>query len=191
MMGGSVGGTEVFEEILTALPSDFPPIAVVQHMYPGFIEAYIDRIDRKAKMRAVAAKNGIKPAFGTIYFAGDGRQLLVSESGGELCFHLGGTEKVSGHCPSADALFSSVADCGISPFAVGVILTGMGRDGALGLLKTRKAGAYTIGQDKASCVVYGMPKAAFERGAVVRQLPPSFIAGELISTVNHRKGIEA
>lgn len=190
VMGSSVGGTEAIEDILTALPPDFPPVAVVQHMYPGFIEAYAERIDRKSKISAFIAKNGTKPVPGAVYFAGDGRQLLLSSYNGNYYFRLGETKKVSGHCPSVDALFSSVVSCGISPFTVGVILTGMGQDGAQGLLKMRRAGAYTIGQDEASCVVYGMPQVAYQRGAVARQLPLSLIVGELIRVVNQRKGTE-
>jgi two-component system chemotaxis response regulator CheB len=103
-----------------------------------------------------------------IYIAPGDRHLTVRKRGNSFYTALGGTEKVSGHCPSVDVLFESVASQAGS-MAVGIILTGMGADGAQGLLRMRKAGAYTIGQDEASCVVYGMPKKAFEYGAVVKQ----------------------
>lgn len=178
-IGASAGGTEALHEILPALPEGFPCVVVVQHILPGFVRLLCADIGRKCRMRACVAEDGDPVEDGKIYFANDGRQLLVKRERDALTLRLGGRERVGGHCPSADALFHSVSECAASE-AVGVILTGMGADGAEGLLSMRGAGAYTIGQDETSSAIYGMPRAAFEKGAVVRQVPLQLIAAELI-----------
>ena len=187
-LGASIGGIDALERILTALPPDFPCVAVVQHIYPGFIGAYVARINKGAHMEALVAKDGAPLQRGRIYFADDGRQFRLSPSDIGYCFRYGETEKQSLHCPAVDVLFSSIAACDMARRSIGVILTGMGRDGAKGLLEMRQSGACTIGQDERTSVVYGMPRMAYEIGAVQHQLPLERISCELIDCVNKRKG---
>lgn len=184
-IGSSAGGTEALKHIIPLLPGDFPCIVIVQHILKGFSELLAYTLNNQSVMEVKVASEGDPVKRGTAYIAGDGAHLRLSMEGGA---HLeySGQEKTSGHCPSVDELFSSVAALG--PRAIGVILTGMGRDGASGLLKMRNAGAFTIGQDEESCVVYGMPQAAVENCAVTRQLPLDLIAGELITRTNMGRG---
>lgn len=167
-LGASTGGTEAILDILKELPTDMPGIVIVQHMPPGFTKMYADRLNGLCEMEVREAKTGdrVKPGLALIA-PGDAHMKLV-QIGQDYSVQCSPGERVSGHCPSVDVLFHSVAKTAKSN-AVGILLTGMGRDGASGLLAMRESGAYTIGQDRASCVVYGMPMAAYEIGAVMKQ----------------------
>ncbi len=179
-IGSSTGGTEALRQVFEAIPENLPPIAVVQHMLPGFTGAFADRLDRSCRARVKVAEDGepLKP--GTVYLAPNETHLVVGRRGAGLVAILEGSERISRHLPSVDVLFQSVAEtCG--PHALGVILTGMGDDGARGLLLMRQKGARTLGQNEATCVVYGMPRAAWMRGAVEAQAPLDAIAGHLVS----------
>lgn len=181
-IGASTGGTDALVEIFKRLPKNTPPVIVTQHMPPTFTKMFAERIDRLSPMSAKEAEDGDRLRQGHIIVAAGGLQMrLMKDARGYYISSKPG-EKVSGHCPSVDVLFSSVAEAAGSK-AVGVILTGMGGDGAEGLLKMRNAGAYTIGQDEETCVVYGMPAVAFKKGAVVTQLPLQKIAEQILLKV--------
>lgn len=182
-IGASTGGTEATASILQQLPADFPGIVVVQHMPAGFTKMYADRLDRICKMKVAEAKNGDRICKGLVLVAAGEKQMTVKKDDKGYYVRCMEGEKVSGHCPSVDVLFHSVAKAA-GKDAVGVILTGMGRDGADGLLAMRNSGAYTIGQDQQSCVVYGMPMEAYKLGAVIRQAACEDIAGLLIQRLN-------
>ena len=178
-IGASTGGTAAIIEVVQELPADTPPVVIVQHMPVGFTKMYADRLDRICKMSAKEAENGDRLKQGLIILGHGSEQLEVHKD--TLGYYVTSKpgEKVSGHCPSVDVLFSSVAKAA-GKGAIGVILTGMGRDGATGLGEMKNSGAYTIGQDKESCVVYGMPCVAFEEGAVIKQAPLSEIKNIII-----------
>jgi two-component system chemotaxis response regulator CheB len=171
-IGSSTGGVEALITVLSAMPENCPPIVVTQHMPATFTKSFAARLDRMCAPQVSEAEDGelLKP--GKILIAPGGAHHMEVGGGSAPFARLRETELVNGHRPSVDVLFNSVATtCGSR--SVGVILTGMGKDGAKGLLAMREAGARTFGQDEASCVVYGMPKAAFEIGAVERQAPLS------------------
>ena len=181
-LGASTGGTDALIEVVKRLPKNSPPVVIVQHMPAGFTKMYAERLNKICAMDAKEAEDGDRLRPGLIVVgAGDFHLRLQKDARGYYVTSKHG-EKVSGHCPSVDVLFDSVADAA-GPHAVGAILTGMGADGAEGLLKMRKHGAYTIGQNEATCVVYGMPGVAFKIGAVMKQLPLDKIAEEIISKV--------
>ena len=181
-LGASTGGTDALIEVVKRLPKNSPPVVIVQHMPAGFTKMYAERLNKICAMDAKEAEDGDRLRPGLIVVgAGDYHLRLQKDARGYYVTSKHG-EKVSGHCPSVDVLFDSVADAA-GPHAVGAILTGMGADGAEGLLKMRKHGAYTIGQNEATCVVYGMPGVAFKIGAVMKQLPLDKIAEEIISKV--------
>jgi len=169
-IGASTGGTEAILDILKALPQDMPGILVVQHMPPGFTKMYAKRLDSLLPFHVDEAKDRDLVAPRTVLIAPGDKQMAVYKSGGSYRVKCYPGEKVSGHCPSVDVLFESVAKEAGSD-AVGVLLTGMGSDGAKGLLSMRTRGAKTIGQNRESSLVYGMPKVAFEIGAVTQQAP--------------------
>ena len=178
-IGASTGGIEALRDIVLALPADAPPIVVTQHIPPKFSTSFAQRLDGMAAVRVKEAEDGERIVAGHVYIAPGDRHMTVQRSGAQLVLQCQDGPLVGGHKPSVSVLFHSVAAaCGAK--AVGIILTGMGRDGADGLLAMRKAGAATLGEDEASCVVYGMPKAAFELGAVEKQLPLSHIAEEIL-----------
>lgn len=182
-IGASTGGTEAILEVVKDLPETTPGIVIVQHMPPVFTNMYAQRLDRICKMSVKEAAPGDRVETGKIIIgAGDFHLRLAKDVKGYYVRSEHGP-KVSGHCPSVDVLFDSVADVA-GPNAMGVILTGMGADGANGLLKMRKAGAYTVGQDKDSCIVYGMPMVAFNIGGVQKQLPLGDIGSEIIRHLN-------
>ncbi len=180
-IGASTGGTEAILDILQALPENFPGIVITQHMPKGFTGMYAKRLNKICKLEVREAKFGdiIRPGLALIAPGGD-LQTKVVRSNNQYMTHCYYGDRVNGHRPSVDVLFHSVAQHA-GPNAVGVILTGMGHDGAEGLLAMKKAGAYTIGQDKATCVVYGMPMVAAHIGATTRQLPLNFIANDLMN----------
>ncbi len=179
-LGASTGGTEATLEVLQKLPADIPPTVIVQHMPPGFTKLYADRLDRVCDVAVKEAADGDILAPGQVYIAPGDCQMRVVRSGNCYVLRCAGTEKVSGHCPSVDVLFDSVSELPIKN-KIGIILTGMGKDGAEGLLKLKNKGAYTIGENKDSCVVYGMPMVAFDIGAVSIQAHVKDIAGLVIT----------
>lgn len=167
-LGASTGGTEATLAVLRELPALVPPILVVQHMPAGFTKLYAERLNKICAMNVKEAQDGDTVAPGTVYIApGDSQMELVKWANGYK-LRCTGKEKVSGHCPSVDVLFNSVAKESTRK-NIGIIMTGMGKDGAAGLLEMRKKGAYTIGESQESCVVYGMPMVAQNIGAVMVQ----------------------
>lgn len=168
-IGASTGGTEAIYNILKLLPDNFPGIAIVQHIPPIFSRMFAERINNSTALKVKEAQTGDFITEGNVLIAPGDRHMKVKKLGDRYRVECFEGEKVNGHCPSVDILFESVAKEAGSR-AIGIILTGMGYDGAKGLLNMRKNGARTIGQDERSCVVYGMPKVAFDIGAVERQV---------------------
>lgn len=181
-LGASTGGTEALEQVIRTFPINTPPVIIVQHMPAGFTKLYAERLNRSCKMEVKEAVDGERLRHGLIVVgAGEHHLRLCKDAKGWYISSKPG-EKVSGHCPSVDVMFNSVAEVA-GPLAIGAILTGMGRDGADGLLKMRKAGAFTVGQDKATSVVYGMPMEAFNCGAVEVQAPLYKIADIILDMI--------
>ena len=178
-IGASTGGTEAILEVVKRFPANTPGVVIVQHMPPVFTKMYAERVDKICAMKVLEAQNGDRVERGTILIApgGDQQMYLRKDTRGYYVYLTPGA-KVSGHCPSVDVLFDSVSKTA-GRNAVGVILTGMGADGAKGLTDMKKTGAHTIGQDEASCVVYGMPMVAFNMGGVTERLPLTSI-GEAV-----------
>jgi two-component system chemotaxis response regulator CheB len=177
-IGASTGGVSALETVLTAFPRDCPPTLVVQHIRAGFIEGMIARLDGRCAARVVAARDGETIEDGTIYVAADPARHLVLQPGPVPRCRLRPEPPRHGHRPAVDSLFETMAACGSAVSAA--LLTGMGADGASGLGRIRSAGGRTIAQDEASCVVYGMPRAAVELGAAGQVLPIDRIAGALL-----------
>ena len=168
-IGASTGGTEAIATVIKEFGPDIPGTVVVQHMPVGFTEMFAKRLNDQSKVKVKEAENGDLIVPGLVLIApGGNQQMRVIKVGNNYQVSLKEGHKVNGHCPAVDVLFDSVADV-VGKDAIGIILTGMGRDGASGLLKMKEAGATTIGQDESSCVVYGMPKVAYEIGAVMYQ----------------------
>jgi two-component system chemotaxis response regulator CheB len=163
---------------LQQFPANCPPTLITQHMPPAFTTRFADRLNKQCAPEIAEASDGAEILPGHVYLAPGNSHLELVDQGRLRC-RLSAAEKVNGHRPSVDVLFNSVARVAKAK-AVGVILTGMGRDGAQGLLAMRKANAPTLGQDEATSVVYGMPKAAFEAGAVGQQLALEKIAGRIL-----------
>jgi len=178
-IGASTGGTEALRTILTSMPKDAPGIVIVQHMPERFTAAFAQRLDQICPITVKEAAPGDRVVRGQALIAPGNRHLLLHRHGTEYEVELVDGPRVSRHRPSVDVLFRSVAQAA-GPHAVGVLLTGMGDDGAAGLLEMKRGGAATLAQDEATSVVFGMPKAAIERGAVDRVLPlPGMAAGIL------------
>lgn len=187
VLGASTGGTEATLTVLKDLPKETPGMLIVQHMPPGFTKMYAERLNRLCPMEVREAKNGDRVERGVALIApGDCQMNVVSMGGNGYSVRCAPGAKVSGHCPSVDVLFRSAAKAAKAN-AVGIIMTGMGRDGAEGLLEMKQAGAFTIGQDEASCVVYGMPMEAYNLGAVTRQAACENIAYVLKSYLSGRQ----
>ncbi|MEG1684180.1 MAG: chemotaxis-specific protein-glutamate methyltransferase CheB [Oscillospiraceae bacterium] len=183
-LGASTGGTEATLEVMRRLPSNIPAMIVVQHMPTGFTKMYAERLNRLCKMEVREAVNGDELHRGLALVApADFQARVVRGPTGRYVLSCQPGDKVSGHRPSVDALFLSMAET-VRTKMTGIILTGMGRDGASGLLAMRQRGAYTIGQDKASSVVYGMPMVAQDIGAVQIQASCENIAGVLVRHLN-------
>lgn len=178
-------GTEALTEILTSLPPDSPGIAVVQHMPEVFTAAFAQRLNRLSQIEVREARNKDLIQPGQALIAPGNQHMSVRRRGERLFVELDDGPLVSRHRPSVDVLFRSVAQTA-GPDALGIILTGMGSDGAQGLLQMRNAGAKTVAQDEASCVVFGMPKEAIARGAVDMVLPLSRIPAKILSIVSER-----
>ena len=179
-LGASTGGTEATSTILRRLPAGIPGMVVTQHMPPVFTDMYAKRLDKECAVSVKEAQENDVIKQGQVYIAPGDRHLQVLKRGMDLVIHLSQGEKVNGHCPSVDVMFQSVAKVA-DQSTVGIILTGMGADGAQGLLEMKEKGAYTIGQDEASCVVYGMPMVAKKLGAVTVQAPVDKIADVLMN----------
>ncbi len=182
-IGASTGGTEATLAVLEKLPANMPGIVITQHMPEGFTAMYAERLNRICNIAVKEAKNGdiIRPGQALIAPGNMQMEVVRMQTGYAVKCHPG--QKVSGHCPSVDVLFGSMAK-NVTIHQVGIIMTGMGRDGADGLLKMKEKGAYTIGQDKESCVVYGMPMVAYNIGAVTIQASCDNISTVLM---NHLK----
>lgn len=167
-LGASTGGTEAIKEFLMAIPADCPPVLVVQHMPETFTASFARRLDGLCAPRVIEAQGNEKVEPGNVYIAPGHSHLQIRRAAAGYVTELLATPPVNRHRPSVDVLFDSAASL-VGRQAVGVILTGMGKDGAQGLLRMRQAGARTFGQDEASCVVYGMPREAYLVGAVEEQ----------------------
>ncbi|HMN80630.1 MAG TPA: chemotaxis response regulator protein-glutamate methylesterase [Burkholderiaceae bacterium] len=181
-IGASTGGTEAVRQVLTDLPPDFPAVIITQHMPPGFTRSFAERLDRLSRIRVAEGEQGARILPGHAYIAPGGRHMKVVRSGANFVIEIDDSEPVNRHRPSVDVMFRSVA-AAAGPNAIGVMLTGMGRDGADAMRAMREAGAFNIAQDEASCVVYGMPKEAVLAGAVHESLPIDRIARRLIEQV--------
>ncbi len=184
-IGASTGGTEAIAEVIKGFGPDIPGTVIVQHMPVGFTDMFARRLNDQTRVCVKEAKNGDVVLPGTVLIApGGNQQMRVIRVGNDYQVSLRDGHKVNGHCPSVDVLFDSVASVA-GKNALGIILTGMGGDGAQGLLKMKEAGAMTIGQDESSCVVYGMPKVAYEIGAVQYQEKLGNIAKKTYMLLNN------
>lgn len=179
-IGASTGGTEAIREILVAMPADSPGIVITQHIPPRFSTSFAKRMDSLSAMTVYEAEDGMQIVPGHVYIAPGGRHLVVERSGARYYCRLNDGPPVNRHRPSVDVMFRSVSQC-VGPNAIGVILTGMGDDGARGMLEMKQAGAPTMAQDEATSVVWGMPGEAVKLGATENQLPLGNIAGRLIT----------
>jgi len=178
-IGSSTGGVDAIVQILSQLPSNCPPIVITQHMPAGFTKNFARRLDKITALDVAEAEDGIPLLPGHVYLAPGGDKHLEIVGNDRFFCRLTQSEKINGHRPSIDVLFNSIAHHAGAK-AIGVILTGMGNDGAAGLLAMRKAQARTIGQDEESSIIYGMPRVAAEMGAVETQLPLDRIAAEIL-----------
>lgn len=185
-IGSSTGGVEALRDIFLDLPANSPPIVMAQHMPAMFTPSFAARLNNLSQMRVAEAVDGAWIEEGHAYLAPGSHHLKVIRKSGKLACRLDGGPLVSGHRPSVDVLFTSVAETAGTE-AVGVILTGMGRDGAAGMLRMRQAGSYTIGQNQSSCVVYGMPRAAAALGAVHIELPLHEIAAQMLAACEQER----
>ncbi len=179
VIGASAGGTEAIKEVVTRLPPQTPGIVIVQHMPAGFTRLFAERLNSLSQMTVKEAEDGDRILPGHILIAPGGNHMRVNRSGGIYRVKVGPGENVCGHCPSVEVLMQSAAETA-GANAVGVILTGMGSDGATGLKAMRDAGARTIAQNEASCVVFGMPKVAINTGGVEFVCDLQEIAGKIL-----------
>ncbi len=183
-IGASTGGTEAIFEVVKGFGPDIPGVVIVQHMPPGFTAMYAKRLNDQCRVRVKEAQTGdtVRPGHVLIAPGGD-QHMRVVKVNGVYQVECRNGPRVNGHCPSVDVLFESVAKT-VKKDAVGIILTGMGGDGAKGLLSMRNAGAKTIGQDESTCIVYGMPKVAYDIGAVEQQVKLQDIAARTYMILN-------
>jgi two-component system, chemotaxis family, protein-glutamate methylesterase/glutaminase len=186
-VGASTGGTEALRVFLAALPTDCPPVVVVQHMPEVFTRAFAERLNQVCEIEVAEACDGDRLQTGLALIAPGNRHMLVNRSGEELIVQVVDGPLVSRHRPSVDVLFRSVA-ASVGPKSVGVIMTGMGDDGAQGLCEMKEAGATTIAQDEASCIVFGMPKSAISCGAVNLVVPLDQIASAVLNRQSRSAG---
>ena len=180
VIGASTGGTEAIASVLNQLPPDMPGIIIVQHIPPVFSRMFSERLNVSSRLSVKEAEDGDVILPGKVLVAPGDKHISLRRMGSQYRLECRAGEKVNGHCPSVDVLFDSAAK-EAGDRTIGVLLTGMGYDGAKGLLALRRKGAYTIGQDEASSVVYGMPKAAYELGAVEKQVSLNAIPRLLLS----------
>lgn len=180
VIGASTGGTEAIHQVLKDLPSDMPGIAVVQHIPPVFSRMFAERLNATTKFRVKEAQTGDILMRGTVLIAPGDKHMRIAGNGSPWSVRCDAGDKVNGHCPSVDVLFESAAKSA-GRRVIAVLLTGMGYDGAKGMLAVRRRGGRTIGQDEATSVVYGMPRAAFEVGAVERVVPLNLVARTICS----------
>jgi len=179
-IGASTGGTEAIKTVITQFPASTPGVVIVQHMPAGFTKAFAERLNTLCLMEVKEAEHGDRVMPGKILIAPGDYHMTVRRSGGFYYVDCVKGEKVNGHCPSVDVLMHSVAEQ-VGANAIGVMLTGMGGDGADGMVAMRKAGARTLAQDEKTCVVFGMPKVAYERGGAERLVPLDRIAHTVLS----------
>lgn len=177
-IGASTGGTEAIKEVLIRLPADSPAVLITQHMPPGFTKSFAARLDGLCRITVTEASDGARALPGHAYVAPGDRHLRLGRSGANYVLALDDGPPVNRHRPSVDVLFRSVAQHA-GRNALGVMLTGMGKDGATAMLEMKRAGSHNIAQDEASCVVFGMPKEAIACGAVDEVLPVTGIAARL------------
>jgi two-component system chemotaxis response regulator CheB len=182
-IGTSTGGTQALEEVLTALPRVCPGIVVVQHMPEKFTAAFAARLDSVCQVRVKEAANNDRVLQGQVLIAPGGKHMLLRRTGAQYYVEVVDGPLVNRHRPSVDVLFRSAARAA-GANALGVIMTGMGDDGAAGMLEMLKAGARTVAQDEASCVVYGMPKEAVKRGGVEKTVPLNAIYREILQQLS-------
>ena len=185
-IGASTGGTVALTKVITALRAPLPPIVVVQHIPANFSRLFAERLNEESSLTVKEAEDGDRLEQNHVYIAPGGLHMRLVSTITGLKIECAPGKPVNSVCPAVDVLFETVAEL-VGDEALGVILTGMGRDGADGLLKMKKAGAVTLGQDERTCVVYGMPKAAWDIGAVQRQMPIDAIAGSIMAIASDNK----
>ena len=189
-IGASTGGTEATKEVLMAMPADAPAVVITQHMPPGFTKSYAARLDGLCRMVVKEARNGERIRPGHAYVAPGGLHLSVERSGADYIARVRDAHPVNRHRPSVEVLFESAARV-VGPNALGVMLTGMGADGAAAMKAMRDAGSYNLVQDEASCVVFGMPREAIAAGAAHEVLPLAQIAPKLMDRLRGSVGVAA
>ncbi|MNF88390.1 Chemotaxis response regulator protein-glutamate methylesterase of group 2 operon [compost metagenome] len=186
-IGASTGGTEAIKDVLLGLPADSPGVVITQHMPPGFTRSFAARLDRLCRLSVCEARDGDRILPGTALLAPGGLHMEVARSGANYVARLSEAPPVNGHRPAVDVMFNSAARCA-GRNLIAALLTGMGKDGACGLLEIRESGGYTVAQDEASCVVYGMPREAAEIGAAEEVLPLEEIGPALLAQARKRGG---
>ncbi|MGQ3003162.1 MAG: protein-glutamate methylesterase/protein-glutamine glutaminase [Hydrogenophaga sp.] len=179
-IGSSTGGTEAIREVLVPMPADAPGIVITQHMPPGFTTSFANRLNTLCRIRVAEARDGERILPGHAYIAPGGRHLRIDRSGSNYVAVLEDTEPVNRHRPSVEVLFKSAARV-LGPNALGIMLTGMGGDGAAAMREMKDAGSYNYVQDEASCVVFGMPRMAIQHGAAHEVLPLNQIANAVLN----------
>jgi two-component system chemotaxis response regulator CheB len=187
-IGASTGGTEATKDVLVNLPADCPAVVITQHMPPGFTRSYAARLDGLCRIRVKEAEDGERILPGHGYIAPGGFHLSVERSGANYVARVQDGDPINRHKPSVEALFLSAAKI-VGPNAIGIMLTGMGADGAKAMKVMKDAGAYNYVQDEASCVVFGMPREAINAGAADEVLPLSQIAGRVLDRLRATSGI--
>ncbi|ATF85831.1 MULTISPECIES: protein-glutamate methylesterase/protein-glutamine glutaminase [Burkholderia] len=185
IVGASTGGTEAIRELLVPLPPDAPAVLIAQHMPPGFTKSFAQRLNTLCRIAVKEAEHGERVLPGHAYIAPGHAHLLLARSGANYLAHLSDEPPVNRHRPSVDVLFRSAA-LHAGKNAIGVILTGMGRDGAAGLLEMKRAGARTFAQDEASCVVFGMPREAIALGGADEVVPLNEMSRRVLAAMGER-----
>jgi len=186
-IGASTGGTEATREVMAYLPADTPAVLITQHMPPGFTASYAARLNAASQMRVAEARDGERVLPGHAYLAPGGKHLWVERSGANYVARVADGEPVNRHKPSVEVLFNSAARV-VGPNAIGVMLTGMGADGAKAMKTMRDAGAWNVAQDEATCVVFGMPREAIAHGGVNEVLPLQQITPRLLERLRSTAG---
>jgi two-component system chemotaxis response regulator CheB len=187
-IGASTGGTEATREVLMHLPADCPAVMITQHMPPGFTKSYAARLDGLTRLAVAEAEDGQRVLPGHAYIAPGGKHLAVERSGANYIARVSDGDPVNRHKPSVEVLFESAARV-VGRNALGVMLTGMGGDGARAMRTMRDAGSFNLVQDEASCVVFGMPREAIAHGAAQEVLPLGKIAPRLVEWLRANAGV--